>query len=278
MTAEIIKKWKCFDGIQYVYRHQSRSTGTEMQFAAFVPDHKPGEKLASLTFLSGLTCTWENFTTKAGAQKYAAQNRMILIMPDTSPRGAEVADTASYSLGQGAGFYVDATQSPWSKNFRMFEYINMELYALLPDMLPIDESRRGISGHSMGGHGALISAFRHPGLYRSLSAFSPVCAPMECEWGQQAFTAYLGTDERLWENYDASKLALTTSYKSPLLIDIGKDDEYVEKQLKPQFLQKACKEAGFDLQLNFRDGYDHSYYFISSFIGEHIQFHAGNLK
>ncbi|PZP54213.1 MAG: S-formylglutathione hydrolase [Micavibrio aeruginosavorus] len=278
MAATIVKSWKCFGGIQYVYRHASTSTGTDMHFAAFVPAHSQGELLPSLTFLSGLTCTWENFTTKAGAQRYAASHGMILIMPDTSPRGADVPDDNSYDLGQSAGFYVDATQSPWNKNFQMWSYINKELPKIVSQTLPMDMSRCGISGHSMGGHGALISALRNPEKYKSVSAISPIVALSQVPWGQKALTAYLGQDASAWKQYDSCEIAALSKWKKTILIDQGANDEFLEMQLKPEFFHRSCETAGIPLMLKFHEGYDHSYYFISSVIESHIDFHAENLK
>ncbi len=275
--ADLIKSWKCFDGTQNVYRHVSASTGSDMEFAVFIPPCMSGEKLPALTFLSGLTCTWENFTTKAGAQKYAAEHRLILVMPDTSPRGPNIPDDESYDLGQGAGFYVDAKKEPWDKNFRMWSYINKELPEIVAQIAPTDMSRRGISGHSMGGHGALISALRNPDQYKSVSAIAPIVAPSQVPWGQKALTTYLGTDQAEWRNYDACELMKTKGWKKPILIDQGINDEFLEAQLRPELFQAACDKAGVPLLLKMRDGYDHSYYFIASVIEDHIAFHADQL-
>lgn len=274
---QITKSWKCFGGTQYVYRHASSSTGTEMDFAVFVPAHKDGDKLACLVFLSGLTCTWENFTTKAGAQRYAAEHNMVLVMPDTSPRGADVPNDEAYDLGQGAGFYVDATQSPWSKNFQMWSYINDELPQILSKIEVIDLSRCGISGHSMGGHGALISALRNPDKFKSVSAIAPIVAPSQCPWGEKAFTAYLGNDRSAWAKYDATELVSDSGWTKPILIDQGTKDEFLDAQLKPHLFAKACEAANIPVMLKMQDGYDHSYYFIETVIGDHIAFHAKQL-
>lgn len=276
MNIQIIKEWKCFGGTQYVYRHTSSVTGTDMDVGVFVPAHAQGDKLASLTFLSGLTCNWENFTTKAGAQRYAAEHNMILIMPDTSPRGEKIPNDEAYDLGQGAGFYVDATQEPWNANFKMWSYISEDLPKLIVEVAPVDQSRRGISGHSMGGHGALIFALREPQKYKSVSAIAPIVAPSQVPWGQKAFNTYLG--DAPWSAYDACELAKTSQWKKPILIDQGLKDEFLDAQLKPELFAEACKNAGISLQLKMRDGYDHSYYFIASVIGEHIAYHAKEFK
>ena len=277
MSAQIIKSWKCFGGTQYVYRHASVSTGTDMEFAVFVPAHNDSNLLPSLTFLSGLTCTWENFTTKAGAQRYAAEHNIILIMPDTSPRGENVPNDNAYDLGQGAGFYVDAIQAPWDKNFRMWSYINSELPKVVAELAPLDMSRRGISGHSMGGHGALISTLRNPEQYKSVSAIAPIVAPSSVPWGQKALTAYLGPDQSIWAQYDACELVRSSGWTKPIMIDQGAKDEFLDEQLKPELLAAACKEKDIRLNLRMLDGYDHSYYFIASVIGDHIAYHAKEL-
>lgn len=248
-----------------------------MDFAVFVPALVKGDQLSSMTFLSGLTCNWENFTTKAGAQRYAADYNMVLIMPDTSPRGDIVPNDDAYDMGQGAGFYVDATQEPWSKNFRMWTYINIELPDIAAQVAPIDLSRRGISGHSMGGHGALISALRNPDQYKSVSAIAPIVAPSQVPWGRKALTAYLGADEAVWKNYDSCELIRSTGWKKSILIDQGANDEFLDAQLRPELFSAACKKAGVNLTLRMQDGYDHSYYFIASVIGEHIAYHAKEL-
>lgn len=246
-----------------------------MDVAVFVPAHAPGERLPVLVFLSGLTCTWENFTTKAGAQRYAAAHKIILVMPDTSPRGPGVADDAGYDLGQGAGFYVDATQAPWSPHFKMYSYINAELPGVIAALVPAaDIGRLSIMGHSMGGHGALISAFRNPDLYRSVSALAPVASATRASWGPKVLGAYLGQDQAKWALYDASLLAAHTLWKKPVLVDQGELDEFMEKNLRPELLRESCAAAGIQLILNMRAGYDHSYYFVASFIEDHIAYHA----
>jgi S-formylglutathione hydrolase len=231
-----------------------------------------------LYWLSGLTCTEQNFINKAGAQAFAAEHGLILVAPDTSPRGDDVAnDAQSYDLGQGAGFYVNATQAPWSAHFRMYDYIVQELPALLESHFPTNAAR-AISGHSMGGHGALICALKNPGHYRSVSAFSPIVAPSQVPWGEKALGAYLGPDKSAWQAWDACALVRGASERLPLLIDQGEADEFLPVQLKPHLLREACDAVGHPLQLRMRPGYDHSYYFIASFIGEHIAHHAKALR
>ena len=230
-----------------------------------------------LYWLSGLTCTEQNFITKAGAQRYAAEHGVIIVAPDTSPRGDDVADAEGYDLGKGAGFYVNATQAPWSRHYRMYDYVVAELPALVEANFPVSDAR-AISGHSMGGHGALVIALKNPGRYRSVSAFSPIVAPSQVPWGEKAFTAYLGEDRAAWKSYDATALIAEASERLPLLVNQGDADEFLANQLKPELLQAACAEAGHPLQLRLQPGYDHSYYFIESFIGEHIAHHAAALK
>lgn len=275
---QVIKEWKMFGGTQYVLRHASQATGTDMDVAVFVPRHDMDDRLPVLTFLSGLTCNWENFTTKAGAQRYAAEHNIILVMPDTSPRGDAVPNDDAYDLGQGAGFYVDATNGKWAANFKMWSYVNEDLPALLETLPYTDMARRGIAGHSMGGHGALVTAFRNPAVYRSVSAIAPICSPVNCPWGEKALGAYLGDDEAAWAAYDATLLAAKTAWKNPVLVDQGMKDEYLHSQLKPDLLEAACKAAGIPLILRMQEGYDHTYYFIASVIGEHIAHHAAALR
>ena len=277
MTLERIEHRACFGGWQDVYRHHSDVLGCEMNFAVYLPPQAATQKLPVLYWLSGLTCTEQNFITKAGAQRYAAEHGVILVAPDTSPRGDGVADAEGYDLGKGAGFYVNATQEPWSQHYRMYDYVASELPALIEANFPATDAR-GISGHSMGGHGALIVALKNPGRYRSVSAFSPIVAPSQVPWGQKALEAYLGTDRNAWRDWDATALAAGASERLPLLIDQGEADEFLATQLKPKLLQAACAAAGHPLQLRMQPGYDHSYYFIESFIGEHIAHHAAALN
>ena len=277
MTIERIEHRACFGGWQDVYRHHSDVLGCDMNFAVYLPPQAATQKLPVLYWLSGLTCTEQNFITKAGAQRYAAEHGVIIVAPDTSPRGDDVADAEGYDLGKGAGFYVNATQAPWSRHYRMYDYVVAELPALVEANFPVSDAR-AISGHSMGGHGALVIALKNPGRYRSVSAFSPIVAPSQVPWGEKAFTAYLGEDRAAWKSYDATALIAEASERLPLLVDQGEADEFLANQLKPELLQAACAEAGHPLQLRLQPGYDHSYYFIESFIGEHIAHHAAALK
>ena len=277
MTLERIEHRACFGGWQDVYRHRSEALGCEMNFAVYLPPQAQTQRLPVLYWLSGLTCTEQNFITKAGAQRYAAEHGLILVAPDTSPRGEDVADADGYDLGKGAGFYVNATQAPWSKHYRMYDYVVSELPALIEANFPATDAR-AISGHSMGGHGALIVALKNPGRYRSVSAFSPIVAPTQVPWGEKAFTAYLGEDRQAWKAWDAAALIATAPERLPLLVDQGDADEFLAGQLKPELLQAACAAADHPLELRLQPGYDHSYYFIESFIGEHIAYHAKALK
>ena len=272
---ERIEHRACFGGWQDVYRHRSEVLGCDMNFAVYLPPQaaEAGARLPVLYWLSGLTCTEQNFITKAGAQRYAAEHGVIVVAPDTSPRGEGVADADGYDLGQGAGFYVNATQAPWSAHYRMYDYVVQELPAWVEANFPAS-GVRAISGHSMGGHGALVVALRNPGRYRSVSAFSPIVAPSQVPWGEKAFSAYLGEDREAWKQYDATELVKQAGEKLPLLVDQGGDDEFLEGQLRPQLLQAACEDAGHPLDLRIHPGYDHSYYFIASFIGRHIAHHA----
>jgi S-formylglutathione hydrolase len=274
---ERIEHRACFGGWQDVYRHDSVVLGCAMNFAIYLPPQAGTQKLPVLYWLSGLTCTEQNFITKAGAQRYAAEHGLILVAPDTSPRGDEVADAEGYDLGKGAGFYINTTQVPWSKHYRMYDYVASELPALIEANFPATDAR-AISGHSMGGHGALVVALKNPGRYRSVSAFSPIVAPSQVPWGQKAFAAYLGGGRDAWKAWDATALVAEARERLPLLVDQGDGDEFLAVQLKPELLQAACEAAGHPLQLRMQPGYDHSYYFIESFIGEHVAHHARALK
>ena len=267
----------CFGGWQDVYEHASSTLDCTMRFAIYLPPQAAKGPVPVLYWLSGLTCNEQNFITKAGAQRYAAEHGIAIVCPDTSPRGDDVADAEGYDLGKGAGFYVNATQAPWAAHYRMHDYVVDELPALLEANFPVTTSR-AISGHSMGGHGALVIALRNPGRYCSVSAFSPIVAPSQVPWGQKAFAAYLGEDRQAWKAWDASELVKTATEKLPLLVDQGGADEFLDGQLRPQLLQAAAVAAGHPLQLRMRPGYDHSYYFIASFIGEHIAHHAAACK
>ena len=277
MTTERIEHRACFGGWQDVYRHRSEVLGCDMTVGVYLPPQVEQGPCPVLYWLSGLTCTEQNFITKAGAQRYAAEHGIILVAPDTSPRGEDVADAEGYDLGKGAGFYVNATQVPWASHYRMYDYIVDELPAWV-EADPMASDRRAISGHSMGGHGALTIALKNPGRYRSVSAFSPIVAPMQVPWGQKAFAAYLGDDREAWKAWDTVELVRQAREPLPLLVDQGDADEFLQGQLKPELLQAAAAEAGHPLTLRMRPGYDHSYYFIASFIGDHIAHHAAALK
>ncbi len=267
-----------FGGRQEVWQHASSSTGTDMKVGVYLPPKAlAGEKCPVLYWLSGLTCTEQNFITKAGAQLFAAQHNLIVVAPDTSPRGEGVANDDAYDLGQGAGFYLNATQQPWAKHFRMEDYVVNELPALIEQHFPATQVR-GIFGHSMGGHGALTLALRHPGRYQSVSAFSPIVAPTQVPWGQKAFKAYLGDDVAAWKPHDTVELIASAKERLPLLVDQGEGDEFLAGQLKPELLKAACEKAGHPLTLRLQPGYDHSYYFIASFIGDHFAHHAKALR
>ena len=276
-----VEQHASFGGSQEVWQHTSATLGCEMKFAVYLPPAAlSGQACPVLYWLSGLTCTEQNFITKAGFQRHAAEHGLIVVAPDTSPRGEGVANDAGYDLGQGAGFYVNATQAPWAAHYRMQDYVSQELPALVEQHFAVTQ-QRGIFGHSMGGHGALITALRHPGRYRSVSAFSPIVAPSQVPWGQKALGAYLGPDPAAWAEWDA--VALISSLpqgaeRLPLLVDQGEADEFLAGQLRPELLAAACEQAGHPLTLRRHAGYDHSYYFIASFIGEHVAHHAQALK
>jgi S-formylglutathione hydrolase len=270
---ERIERHSSHGGWQEVWQHQSTSLGCLMKFAVYLPPQAAQERLPVVYWLSGLTCTEQNFITKAGAQRYAAEHGLILVAPDTSPRGEGVADDAAYDLGQGAGFYLNATQAPWAAHYRMYDYIVEELPGLIEANFPAT-TQRSICGHSMGGHGALMIALRNPGRYRSVSAFSPIVAPASVPWGQKAFAAYLGEDCEAWLAYDSTALIASATEHLPMLIDQGEGDEFLQPQLQPQRLVEAAQAAAYPVQLRMHPGYDHSYYFIASFIGEHLAYHA----
>lgn len=274
---ERIEHRASFGGWQDVYRHRSAVLGCDMTFAIYLPPQAQESRVPVLYWLSGLTCTEQNFITKAGAQRYAAEHGIAIVCPDTSPRGDDVADADGYDLGQGAGFYVNATQAPWATHYRMFDYVADELPALIEAHFPVTAAR-AISGHSMGGHGALVVALSKPGRYRSVSAFSPIAALARVPWGEKAFSAYLGDDREAWKRFDASELVQSASEKLPILVDQGQADEFLDVQLKPWLLKEAADAAGYPLYLRMQPGYDHSYYFVASFIGEHIAHHAAALR
>lgn len=264
-------------GVQGVYRHASSATGTEMTFSVFVPEHQPGARLPVLWYLSGLTCTHANVTEKGEFRHACAQAGVIFVAPDTSPRGDEVPDDEGYDFGKGAGFYVDATQEPWAANFRMRSYIETELPGIIAAEFPADKGRQGITGHSMGGHGALTIALRNPGRFRSVSAFSPIVSPLNCPWGEKALTGYLGGDRAQWREYDACALIENGARLPDLLVDQGTADGFLEEQLKTQLLVQACERAGQPATIRMQEGYDHSYYFISTFMADHVAWHAKRL-
>ncbi len=275
-----IESIKEYGGYLNRYKHESKTCSCEMTFSVYLPPQASMAKVPALYWLSGLTCTDDNVRTKAGMQRYAAKYGIALVFPDTSPRGDDVPDEVErYDLGQGAGFYVNATQQPWRKHYQMYDYITRELPELIEANLPIVPDAKSITGHSMGGHGALICALKNPELYRSVSAFSPICHPTECDWGKGCFTAYLGEDKQSWLEYDATALIYSGARVNDILIDQGVADEfYDEGQLLPEDFQTACQSTGQKLTLRMQDGYDHSYHFITTFIGEHIAFHAAALK
>ena len=267
----------CFGGWQDVYRHRSEVLDCDMTVGVYFPPQAGQGPCPVLYWLSGLTCNEQNFITKAGAQRYAAEHGIILVAPDTSPRGEGVADDEAYDLGKGAGFYLNATRDPWAKHYRMYDYIVDELPTWV-EADPAASDARAISGHSMGGHGALVIALRNPGRYRSVSAFSPIVAPSQVPWGEKAFGAYLGDDREAWKQYDAVELVKGAREKLPLLIDQGDADEFLSGQLKSELLRAACDASGHPLELRMQPGYDHSYYFIASFIGDHIAHHARAMR
>ncbi|MEL7686958.1 S-formylglutathione hydrolase [Citromicrobium bathyomarinum] len=278
MTTETLSENKAFGGTQGVYRHASRATGTDMTFSVFVPPQAEHGPCPVLWYLSGLTCTHANVTEKGEYRAACAQHGIIFVAPDTSPRGDGVADDDSYDMGQGAGFYVDATQEPWTPHFMMRSYIEEELPALIAGQFPVDMARQGITGHSMGGHGALTIGLRNSGTYRSISAFAPIASPLNCPWGEKALSGYLGDDRAAWRDYDACALIEDGARAPALLVDQGTADQFLEEQLKPELLEAACSKADIPLTLNLRAGYDHSYYFISSFMADHVAWHAERLK
>ena len=278
MTFETVSENRSHGGTQGVYSHASKATGTDMTFSVFVPEHEEVARLPVLWYLSGLTCTHANVTEKGEYRAACAKAGIIFIAPDTSPRGGGVADDDAYDMGQGAGFYVDATQQPWTPHFTMRSYIEDELPALIAEHFPVDMSRQGITGHSMGGHGALTIGLRNADRFASISAFSPIVAPSRVPWGEKALSGYLGEDRAAWRAYDACALIEDGARADVLLVEQGTADQFLEEQLKPELLAEACENANIPLTLNMRDGYDHSYYFISSFLADHVAWHAARLK
>ena len=275
---ETVSTSKAYGGTQGVYRHASTATGTDMTFAVYVPPHAEGARLPVLWFLSGLTCTHANVMDKGEYRRACAELGVILVAPDTSPRGDDVPDDEAYDFGKGAGFYVDATQAPWAANFRMRSYVEDELPALIAAQFPMaDMGRQGITGHSMGGHGALTIALRNPDRFRSVSAFAPIVAPLQCAWGEKALGGYLGPDRMAWRSYDACALIADGARVAEILVDQGDADGFLVEQLKPELLAEACEAAGIELTLRMQPGYDHSYNFISTFMGDHFAWHAERL-
>ena len=276
---ETLSAWRSHGGIQGVYRHASRETGTGMTFSVFVPPQaEAGARCPVVWYLSGLTCTHANVTEKGEYRRACAELGLIFVAPDTSPRGEGVPDDEAYDLGQGAGFYVDATEEPWARHYRMESYVCKELPALIEGHFPADMDRQSIMGHSMGGHGALTLALRRPGIFQSVSAFAPIVAPSQVPWGRKAFSRYLGDDEEVWQRHDAYSLISGQRDVRGLLVDFGDADPYLEEQLKPELLRGACVEAGVSLTLRIQPGYDHSYYFISTFMAEHLAWHSERLR
>lgn len=279
MAIEVLSTNRAHGGTQGVYSHQSATTGTMMTFSVFVPDHEAGAKLPVLWYLSGLTCTHANVTEKGEYRAACAERGIIFVAPDTSPRGDDVPDAEGYDFGKGAGFYVDATVEPWSRQFRMRSYVERELPEIVGAAFPmVDIDRQGITGHSMGGHGALTIALRNPERFKSVSAFAPIVSPLRCPWGEKALTGYLGPDKAAWREYDATALIQDGARVSALLIDQGEDDQFLAEQLKPSLLARACNAAGIDCTLRLHAGYDHSYYFISTFMADHVAWHADQLS
>ncbi|WP_084582615.1 S-formylglutathione hydrolase [Sphingomonas azotifigens] len=279
MSFETVSTHKAFGGVQGVYRHASTATGTPMTFSVYVPPHAEGTTLPVLWYLSGLTCTHANVTEKGEYRRACAEAGVIFVAPDTSPRGEGVIDMPDYDFGQGAGFYVDATEAPWASHFHMRSYVEDELPALLAEHFPMaDLSRQGITGHSMGGHGALTIALRNPERFRSVSAFAPIVAPSQVAWGRKALGGYLGDNPAAWRTHDAVALIEDGARLPDLLVDQGEADTFLAEQLRPQLLADACAAAGIPLTLRLQPGYDHSYYFVSTFLAEHVAWHATRLK
>ena len=278
-TIKAVTQNLCFGGVQSVYSHVSRETRCVMRFGVFLPPQAASGRVPVLYWLSGLTCTEENFIVKAGAQRVAAALGLAIVVPDTSPRGLGIpGEGDSYDFGLGAGFYVDATEAPWSRGYRMYSYITEELAADVAATFPVDSNRVGIFGHSMGGHGALTIALKNPRRYKSVSAFAPIASPVRCPWGQKALSGYLGADRARWREYDATALIEDRGWTGPpIMVDQGTKDQFLQSQLKPELLQDACQRSGVAFDLRLREGYDHSYFFIATFIEDHLRFHAQNL-
>jgi S-formylglutathione hydrolase len=278
-NLEIISEHRCFGGVQGFYRHASREIGLAMRFSVYRPPAAEKRPVPVLYYLAGLTCTEETFMIKASAQRVAAELGLILVAPDTSPRDTGIAGEADdWEFGAGAGFYLDATQAPWSKHYRMYSYVAKELPEIVAESFPARADAQGIFGHSMGGHGALTIALKNPGRYRSLSAFAPIAAPSRCPWGEKAFSGYLGEDRAAWLDHDATELVRRRPFGKPILVDQGLADKFLPTQLNPDAFEAACRDAGQPLTLRRHEGYDHGYYFISTFMEEHLRFHAEQLN
>jgi S-formylglutathione hydrolase len=274
-----VATWRCFGGVLSVFEHHSHACSCDMRFAVFAPPQAQSQHVPVLWYLSGLTCTWENVMSKSGLQRAAAELGVMVIAPDTSPRGTDVPDDPAYDLGQGAGFYLTATQAPWSRHYRMDQYIAEELQQVVAENFPAaDLTRQGITGHSMGGHGALTLHLKHPHLYRSVSAFAPIVAPSQVPWGQKAFAAYLGNERRAWQQYDACELVKEHPSAAHILIDQGAADQFLDRELQPQRLVAAAQSAGQRVTLRMQDGYDHSYYFVATLVDDHVRWHVQTLK
>jgi S-formylglutathione hydrolase len=277
MDIKLKSKYKMFGGSQEFYQHDSTVNHAPMSFSVYLPEEIKHKKLPVLYWLSGLTCTEENFVIKAGAQRIAAELGIVIVTMDTSPRDLDIeGEDDSYDFGSGAGFYLNATEDKWSKNYNMYDYITKELPEIIEANFNVN-AKKSISGHSMGGHGALMIALKNPGQYQSVSAFSPIVAPTQNPWGQKAFTGYLGIDKSTWQQYDACELVKTAQEKLPLFVDQGSNDEFLTEYLKPELLSAVCQENNHPLNLRMQDGYDHSYYFIASFIEDHVKYHSGYL-
>jgi len=276
MTITTLSQNRCFGGVQGTYAHESTETGCTMRVGVYLPPQAQKGRVPALYWLSGLTCTEENFIVKAGAQRVAAELGLAIVVPDTSPRGLNLPGEAeSYDFGLGAGFYVDATEEPWARGYRMYSYVTKELPKTVAASFPIDPSRAGIFGHSMGGHGALTIALKNPDAYKSVSAFAPICSPMRCPWGKKALAGYLGGDSTRWRDYDTTALLEDRGWSgTPLLVDQGTKDSFLDDQLKPDLLKETCVQRNIPLELRMQEGYDHSYFFIASFIEDHLRFHA----
>ena len=279
MSLDTIGEWKSFDGRQVRVRHRADVLGCDMTFSVYLPPAVRSGPVPVVYWLSGLTCTDENFVTKAGAQQFASEYGLAIVAPDTSPRGEHVPDDpdGAYDFGLGAGFYLNATEAPWSEHYKMYDYVTQELPALIEAEFPVDAERVGVFGHSMGGHGALTIGLKNPVKYKSISAFAPICSPVNCPWGEKALGSYLGADKSAWADYDAAALVARAEDQTPLFVDQGLADEFLDEQLRPELLEEACRDTNHPLVLRRHDGYDHSYFFIASFMQDHIHYHAEQL-